>query len=217
MRRFFRLLPFLLVSLFSLSFMSCVDYVQSIGYKNGKYQIYYKLTLSKMVFAMMDADPEDMFREIGMNDTSDIPPGASFRRVDTDLDVGFEISAEINPKTANENDKKALPFSEGNRMYVPFLPGEEDVFPEDFSDIADSEDDMTSAMAQAMLSSTKFRILLSKKMVPAVGTVYFEGLRGQDCSLPVFDYGDSYCIEIPLILFTEKGKYRFDRVVVSLP
>ncbi|MBQ3798911.1 MAG: hypothetical protein II837_01330 [Treponema sp.] len=213
MRRFFRMLPLLFVS---LSFMSCVDYVQSIGYKNGKYQLYYKITLSKMMFSLAEADPEDLFREIE-SDMSDLPPGANYRRVDTDLEAGIELSAEINPKTADEDDRKMLPVSEGNRMYLPFLPGSEDVMPGDLSDITESDDDMTSAMAKAMLSSAKCRILLSKKMLPAVGTVYFEGLGGQDCSLPVFDYGESFCIEIPFILLAEKGKYKFDRVVVSLP
>ena len=209
MRRFFRLLPLLLVS---LSFMSCVDYVQSIGYKNGKYQLYYKITLSKMVLAMVGEDSEAFFQEMNM-DGSGLPPGAVFRKVDTDLEAGIELSGEINPKTADEDDRKMLPVSEGNRMYVPFLPGSTDDFSKDLSE---SDDDMTSAMAKAMLSSAKCRILLSKKMLPAVGTVYFEGLGGQDCSLPVFDYGETFCIEIPFILLTEKDKYKFDRVVVSL-
>ena len=213
MRRLFRLLPILFVS---LSFMSCVDYVESIGYKNGKYHLYYKITLSKMMFSLAEADPEDLFREIE-SDMSDLPPGAEYRRVDTDLEAGIELSAEINPKTADEDDRKMLPVSEGNRMYVPFLPGSTDDFSKDLSEMTESDDDMTSTMAKAMLSSAKCRILLSKKMLPAVGTVYFEGLEGQDCSLPVFDYGETFCIEIPFILLTEKDKYKFDRVVVSLP
>lgn len=129
MRRFFRMLPLLFVS---LSFMSCVDYVQSIGYKNGKYQLYYKITLSKMMFALAEADPEELFREMDSS-MSDLPPGAKYRRVDTDLEAGVELSAEIAPKTADEDDKKILPFSEGNRMYLPFLPGSEDVMPGDTS------------------------------------------------------------------------------------
>ena len=213
MRRLFRLLPILFVS---LSFMSCVDYVQSIGYKNGKYHLYYKITLSKMMFSLAEADPEDLFREIE-SDMSDLPPGAEYRRVDTDLEAGIELSAEINPKTADEDDRKMLPVSEGNRMYVPFLPGSTDDFSKDLSEMTESDDDMTSTMAKAMLPSAKSRILLSKKMLPAVGTVYFEGQGGQDCSLPVFDYGETFCIEIPFILLTEKDKYKFDRVVVSLP
>lgn len=212
MRRFFRLLPLLFVF---LSFMSCVDYVQSIGYKNGKYQLYYKITLSKMVLAMAGEDSEAFFQEMNM-DGADLPPGAVFRKVDTDLEAGIELSGEINPKTADEDDKKMLPVSVGNRMYLPFLPGREGVMPGDLSDITESDDDMTSAMAKAMLSSAKCRILLSKKMLPAVGAVYFEGLEGQGCPLPVYDYGETFCIEIPLILLTEKDKYKFDRVVVSL-
>lgn len=168
------------------------------------------------MFALAEADPGELFRELDSSMT-DLPPGARYGRIDTDLEAGIELAAEINPKTADDDDKKMLPVSGGNRMYVPFLPGSEDVMPGDLSDITESDDDMTSAMAMAMLSSAKCRILLSKKMLPAVGAVYFEGLQGQDCPLSVFDYGESFCVEIPFILLTEKGKYKFDRVVVSLP
>ena len=41
------------IKLFSIIFLtlcltSCVDYVQSISYSNGKYKMYYKVTLSKV-------------------------------------------------------------------------------------------------------------------------------------------------------------------------
>lgn len=59
MRKIVSLISLLLIC---LAFTSCVDYVQSISYKNGKYQMYYKVTLSKLLFAMMDEDPEEIFR-----------------------------------------------------------------------------------------------------------------------------------------------------------
>ena len=47
----------IIVAIF-LSFLltSCVDYVQDVSYKNGKYQMYCKVTLSKLFFAMMNED-----------------------------------------------------------------------------------------------------------------------------------------------------------------
>ena len=48
---------------FCLLLTSCVDYVQSITYKNGKYHMYYKITLSKLIFAMGDQDPDEVFKE----------------------------------------------------------------------------------------------------------------------------------------------------------
>lgn len=221
MRHFFRILLLLFVS---LSFMSCVDYVQTIGYKNGKYQLYYKITLSKMIFALAEEDPEETLQEIS---GESFPEGVSIRKVDTDLEAGAEFSFELDPRKAGGKEKDFLPVSSGNSLFIPFLLGKEESISEAFGstngeNAPDSEGsklgtEMGDALANAMLSSAKCRMLLSKKMIPAIGTVYFEGLRGQDCSLPVFDYGESYCIEIPLILLTEKNKYKFDRVVVSLP
>ena len=45
----------------------------------------------------------------------------------------------------------------------------------------------------------------------------FAGSGGQDYSLPVFDYGETYCIEIPLLVLTEKSSYKFNKVMVTLP
>lgn len=47
--------------------------------------------------------------------------------------------------------------------------------------LEDSEDDEGAEMAQAMLSSAKCRIMLSKKVLPDIETAYFEGQYGQSC------------------------------------
>lgn len=43
---------------------------------------------------------------------------------------------------------------------------------------------------------------------------YFEGRGGQNYSVAVFDYGESFCMEIPFIVLFETGMYKFDRIVV---
>ena len=47
---------FVSVLLICLFFTSCVDYVQSISYIKGNYKMYYKVTLSKVLFAMFDEE-----------------------------------------------------------------------------------------------------------------------------------------------------------------
>lgn len=63
------LLFILLIACFTLT--SCIDYVQSVTYTDGNYEIYYKVTLSKVLFAMMDADPESVFD--GFDDDMNLP------------------------------------------------------------------------------------------------------------------------------------------------
>lgn len=75
-----------LFSLFfvSLLFTSCIDYVQSITYKDGKYQIYYKIALSKLLFAMADDDPEEIFEYFDEESLEDFPENVDVKPVNTD-------------------------------------------------------------------------------------------------------------------------------------
>lgn len=97
---------FILLIILCFSFTSCIDYVQSITYKDGKYEIYYKVTLSKVLFAMMDENPESIFEDFG--DDMDLPENITLNPVETDLEVGAEINMSINPKTTDEIEKSFL-------------------------------------------------------------------------------------------------------------
>ena len=76
MRKLLRLLPLLLIPLL---FTSCIDYVQSITYKDGKYQMYYKVTLSKVLFALGDEDPEEIFESFDEDALEDLPENVPHR------------------------------------------------------------------------------------------------------------------------------------------
>ena len=203
-----------IISLFliCLAFTSCVDYVQSISYKNGKYQMYYKITLSKLIFAMADEDPEEIFKDFDEEEIGELPENVSMTPVNTDLEVGAEFKFNIDPKTTDEKEKAFLPTISGNKCYIPFLLGEN----ESIADSVGNNDssDYGEAFAEAIMSSAKCRILISKGVIPSIETVYFEGKGNQNYSIPVFDYGDDNCLEIPFILLSQKGMYRTDRVVV---
>ena len=84
----------LLVVLLSLLFTSCIDYVQSISFKDGKYQLYYKITLSKVLFAMSGENPDE-FLDMLNEDTEGLPENARLNTVNTDLEVGMEFFLSI--------------------------------------------------------------------------------------------------------------------------
>ena len=96
---------FISLLLICLAFTSCVDYVQSVTFKNGKYHMYYKVTLSKLLFAMMDEDPEEIFRGFDEEALGEVPENASVSPVNTDLEVGAEFKFGIDPKTTDETEK----------------------------------------------------------------------------------------------------------------
>ncbi len=173
--------------------------------------MYYKITLSKLIFAMADEDPEEIFKDFDEEEIGELPENVSMTPVNTDLEVGAEFRFSIDPKTTDETEKSFLPTVSGNKCYIPFLLAENE-------SIADSvgNDSRSSgeAFAEAVMSSAKCRILISKSVIPTIETAYFEGKDNQNYSIPVFDYGDANCLEIPFIVLSQKGMYRTDRVVV---
>lgn len=205
---------FLFLILISALFTSCVDYVQTVSFKDGKYQLYYKVTLSKVLFAMGDQDPDTLFNDFDEEALSELPSNVEVKPVNTDLEVGAEFTLNIDPRTTDETEKTFLPTIAGKKCFIPFLLGEDN---NSISDNFDSSDNSEGEVfAAAMLSSAKCRIMISKKVIPEIETAYFEGKGGQNYSVALFDYGDSWCAEIPFILITENKntQLKLDKLVV---
>lgn len=198
------------IIIFALCLTSCVDYVQSISYSNGKYKMYYKVTLSKVLFAMVDEDPEELFEDFDEEALNELPENVDVKPVNTDLEVGAEFAILIDPRTNDEEEKAFLPKISGNKCFIPFLLGDN----KSISDSVKSKDSDDEAFTQAFLSSSKCRVLISKNVLPSIETAYFEGKGSQNYSIPIFDYGDNFCLEIPFIILTQEGMYRTDRIVV---
>ena len=173
--------------------------------------MYYKVTLSKVLFAMAEQDPEEIFKDFDKDALGELPKNVTVKNVNTDLEVGAEFSLVIDPRTNDEQEKSFLPKINGNKCYIPLLLGSED---SSFADSMSSTDSDGQAIAQAIMSSAKCRVLISKSVIPQIETAYFEGKGGQNYSIALFDYGDSYCLEIPFIILMEKGNQRLDRIVV---
>ena len=207
MKNIIKLVSVLLICLF---FTSCVDYVQSISYSNGKYKMYYKVTLSKVLFAMVDEDPEELFEDFDEEALTELPENLDVRPVNTDLEVGAEFTVLIDPHTTNNDEKLLLPKIAGKKCFIPLLLGDN----KSISDSVKSKDSEDEAFTEAFLSSSKCRVLISKNVLPSIKTAYLEGKGSQNYSIPIFDYGDNYCLEIPFIILTQEGMYRTDRIVV---
>ena len=207
MKKILRIIPFIL---FLFCFTSCVDYVQSISYKDGKYHLYYKVTLSKMLFEMSNDEPEDLFEDFNDDVIEDLPESLDYNTVDTELEYGAEFSIDINPRTKNEEERDLLPKISGDTCFIPFLLGEDNAV----SDSFDAGNSDGEAIAQAVLSSAKCRVLIGKNLIPLIEKAYFEGWRGINYTIPVYDYGESYCLEIPFIVIMDDRNYRTDKIVV---
>lgn len=197
----------------SVLLTSCIDYVQTISYKDGMYRFYFKATLSKVLFAIANEDPEDIFDGLNKDAFSSLPENVEIRPVNTDLEVGAEFALRVSPRTADAAEKAFLPTVAGKKCFIPFLPGNKtDSFAGGMKSKSGGGED--EAFTKAILSSAKCRVMVGKNIIPTIEAAYFEGTGGQNCPVPVFDYGETWCMEIPFIVLFEDGMYRLDRIVV---
>ncbi len=193
----------------SVLLTSCVDYVQSVSLKNGKYELYYKLTLSKILLALAETDPNLYLDEI-TKDFSSIEKG--FKTVNTDTEIGFELAVSVDKNTKDKEEKELIPTVQKNKILIPFLPSQafESAGLSPFSDDFDDSLEIT----QAILSSAKARVLIGKEIAPEIETAYFEGKGGKSYSIPVYNYGNSFCLEIPFGVLLEERMYDFSNIVI---
>ena len=211
MEAMIRKIFFLVVLIFSvLCFTSCLDYVQTISYKNGKYHFYYKVTVSKLLMEMGDGDSDSFVEELQADLEQDFPDFVEAKVVNTELEAGMEVSFDISPKTTEEDEKEFLPKKMGNKYIIPFMIGSEMAESNNF----DSMDSEAEGLTKAILSSAKIRVMIGKNIVPVINIAYFEGEGGENCVIPVFDYGENFCLEIPLITLFEDLLYDFENIIL---
>lgn len=180
---------------------SCVDIIKAYSYKDGKYTVYAKVTLSKVMFQLAQMDANAWVDELLSNDTDNVA-----QRIETDAEAGAQWRKVISAKTRDSEEKKMLPTVSGNRVFIP-------LFDEDIPSLpADDSDE--GKLALAFLSSVKCRVLVSKNIVPSVDKVYIEGNGGQDYAVAFFDYGECWGFELPLITLFNNPQYNFKRIVV---
>lgn len=208
MKKYFKFLPLLLIPFL---FCSCIDYVQSISFKDGKYNLYYKVTVSKMLFAMANQNPDEIFDGIDNITPEDFPIEAKCTNINTDLEAGIEWSIKISPTDIDDAIKPYLPSKADNKYYIPTIFA---YSPNDVPSLQKIPDRQTEAITNAILSSAKMRIHVSKKIVPSITSAYLE-TKNQEDTLPVsfYDLGESYCFELPIIILYATDMYKIDKII----
>lgn len=204
---------FVVLCVFALvGLTSCLDSVQAISYNDGQYYWYMKLSLSKALMEMAGEDPKVFFEELDNSDLSDLPDFVSVNPIETDTEVGVEISVYLDPDSLEEDVQAILPKKIGKEYHVAFLAGAMEPF--DVNDFSNSNE---LGMAQALLSSAKCRVMIGKNIIPRAEGAYIAALDdsryGVDYKMPVYDYGDSFCVEVPWAVLLETDKYDLSQVI----
>lgn len=207
-KRILCIFPLLLLPLL---LTSCLDYVQAITYSDGEYHYYYKATLMRELFTFSGEDPDEIAYDMAPDTRASFPENAVETYVDNDLEVGAEYTFSISPYTRNSFDKSFLPTTTGKKCFFPFILGKN--MEDEYSAL--DPDDPENSVLMLMLSSAKCRIMISKKVLPEIERAYFEGKKkGADIDIPLYDYGDDWCAEIPMLTLLSGDKVKLDRLVV---
>lgn len=197
----------LLLLLIPFLFSSCVDCIQSISYKNGKYHFFYKVIFSKTLMEMSDIDSDEIMKGVKEEQLSSLPEGIEIKKIENESEIGFSMAMDIDPKTENEDEKMVLPKVSENKVYVPFLIGESS-YNEDFSEDEDLEE------AKEVLAYAKSRIVIGKSVVKTIKSAYFEG-EVDNYVLNVDDLGDAFSLDVPFSLIIENDNYNVRRIVIE--
>lgn len=193
-----------------LTLTSCIDYVQSITYSNGKYHLYHKITLSKILFEMTGEDAEYSVDEFLDTSSHELPDYITLKGVNTETEAGFEFILDVDPKTASEEEKQFLPTMSGDKYFIPLHISESMSDSDDFDDV-----DLADSVTLLMISTAKLRVMIAKNIMPSIQNAYFEAEDGENFYISVFDYGNNYCLEIPFLLFFENYLYDLNRIIIT--
>ncbi len=205
--KFIKIFVLLLLSIFSLS---CMEVFSNVGSKrNGDLYSTIKITMSKSILELAGVEGEDIniFDELSMSDSSFEDYITSYDIIDTALETGFIISINIPKNKIKDIDTQEIsffiPIKDGNSYYMSFDS-------DDFDGL-DGDDDEANAYASMLLSSYKYRIIISKSYIKNIDDVVISsGIANTSNEVPInfYDLQDSYLIEIPLVVLIEDSILR---------
>jgi len=201
-----KIIVFLIVVLVSLVLLTgCVDVLHYIGEENNKLLVNIRWTLQKSVielFAEMSGETitDDYYeKEFGLSEeeiVEEFPPRVEikYEQINNQLDFGYDIFLSINKyllKSIGENYKEAyfLPIKTEKGMRIILPPPME----------AEAETEDIEMMA-AFLASTKYRLIMSKTILPKIEDVFIKA--DEEAYAPsIKDLPEVYIIEFPLVLW----------------
>ena len=199
-----RITFFAVIFLLSLLLSGCFDIYQNITRdSNGFDRNIIKVTLNKTMIDMGNS-----FGESGAIDYNDIfkdddPElneykrfGAYVSKINSELDIGYLIEMSLNYRDSAVTNA----INQSKDSFIHKYNGKNMTIHIDFANKSGSSGD-DGGMATAVMSSGKYRLVVSKKCVANIRRVTLKTNEGES-DVSFFDVVDGYLIEIPIpILF----------------
>lgn len=192
----------------------CVDVVQYISGDGSAIDVYLRLTLQKSAFELANSfsdepqDMEEMFdEEFGLNEaevTETLPFGIEpeYTAVNSEFEYGFELRYSA-PRSVlaqkPEGDAGFVPMISASGVRIPFAEQEGS---------GGEQGEGDDEFADAFLGGSRYRLMLSKRLVSRVSDAYI--VTPSDArEVLVTEFPDVWMIEFPtsLWLSAERGTY----------
>ncbi|MGP1594084.1 MAG: hypothetical protein ACTTH8_02415 [Treponema sp.] len=190
---------------YTVALSSCIEIVQHITEKqDGTIQNTVRITVSKALIAMaagMNGVTEPIsydalfdqfnFTENNILDNDLIP--TSISKVNDPNDIGYLVTMNINYRNKDVQNALAadtpdfIPIYRKNMLRIPI------------TELQESSSELQNEMTELFFSSSKYRLLINKSVMPAISKVLVT-TESASSEVQFTDLYNEYLIEIPIIV-----------------
>lgn len=208
--------PFIGILILGCTLMatSCFDIVEAVSKNGTQYHFYWRIAMANSMATVTGEEATSMFDSVDENQAS-LFPSASIKKFFNDFETGIEANFDVNRNEQDAELTKFLPTEKGNKFILPVSFSDE--MNKSLSSMNDdnTQDAETKEIANILLASFKYRILIDKNILPNAKKAYFEKQRGGIQDIPLLDYGNNYSIEIPLVVFTKSDELKLNAIIIE--
>ncbi|HAK45421.1 MAG TPA: hypothetical protein DCO79_05825 [Spirochaeta sp.] len=190
-----------------MSLSSCLDAIQHITINSkGDIELSFMLTISKSLFAMGGSQGEsleDSFTEdvIDPDELSAMIPQATkvdARLIDSDVDYGYHFKFTIPRNFQPQDDTPMVPRINWDNIEI--LLGMPTPEAEKGETAEPGPTDEMDEMGEAIFSSAKYKVQISKKLLEQASKAYVRTASGEITNVDLVDLGDTYLVNLPMLM-----------------
>ena len=209
------LIAICIIAAFSLS--SCLDALQHITVNNkGDIELSFILTISKGLFAMSGGGKSGSLEEAFTEDVIDpdelsamIPQATNVeaRLIDSDIDYGYHFRFTIPRDFQPADNTPMVPRIGWDSIEILLgLPAEKE---ETAQETETGPSDEMDEMGEAIFSSAKYKVQISKKLLESAGKAYVRTESGEITKVDLVDLGDTYLVNLPILMMMENEELTY--------
>lgn len=234
-------LLFMFLTLFTgVFFISCIDSMQAVSYKNGQYVITSRFTMSKdMISTLVSLGDSDTSSLEYTDDLEDYVYSFGKLLGESMNSRSPKIKKEINELYKSLKDSNMFPASgctskvDTNadvgihyeaRVYANSYTAKDFTayIPKKYKNALTLElsKNLTDSLSEELgefagiLSGTKHRIYIAKSILPTLTNSEITNINYVGKSLTFYDVGEMWCIELPFSFLSEKGSASYKYIVM---